>query len=359
MRRKWSRIRICRVVATAVVVLALVGVTAWLLVPGTWLVAGGSVRRLHGEQQAAELNAVRTTLIAAFVAVIGLFTYILNREGYFLSRRGQVAERYTKAVEQLSSSSPLARVGAIYSLESVLAEAPGYHASIVRTLAAFLRVNTRTAGDPPAVPAEDVNAAMTVLARRPERREDFQINLRGVILRGLDLCDRDLPGPARLHQVNLAESDLRGANLNQADLSEAVLDGADLSGVIAGSAGFERARLARANLTDATLPDARFQKAQLDGAILDHAHLNHADLTDAWLDEAQVHETSFNRAIMTRTSLGATDLSSCNLLRKNQVLVADLWNTTTLPDFLAHDTEVLAHRDECESRVRRPRPAPS
>ncbi|WP_158711613.1 pentapeptide repeat-containing protein [Streptomyces xylophagus] len=317
------------------------------------------MRRLHGEQQAAALNAVRTTLIAAFVAVIGLFTYILNRKGYFLSHRGQVAERYAKYVEQLSSGSPLVRVGAIHSLESVLAEAPGYHAKIVRTLAIFVRISTRAIGDPPAIPAEDVIAAMTVLACRPVRREDFQIDLSEVKLRGLNLHNGDLPGPARLHQVNLAGSDLSEANLSQADLSGAILDGANLSSVIADSASFEQVRLANANLTGAKLSYARFQKAELDGAVLNGAHLNHADLTDAWLDGAYVAETSFNCAIMTRASLGATDLSTSNLLRKNQVLVADLWNNTVLPEFLAHDTDVLNHLADVESRVRRPRPAHS
>ncbi|MDF9810770.1 pentapeptide repeat-containing protein [Streptomyces sp. SPB162] len=313
---------------------------------------------MSGEKQAAALNAVRATLVAAFVALTGSFTYLLNRQGYFLSRRGQVADRYTKAVEQLSSDRLMARIGAINSLESILREAPSYHWAIVSTLATFLRVTTKTVTPPP-VPEEDAIAAMIALARRPEGREEFRIDLSGVVLCGLDLRNRGLPGPARLRGVELTNSDLRKANLGKsADLSNAILEEANLSGIIATSAIFKRARMAGAKLTEAKLEGAQFQVAQLDGADLNMAHLNKADLTEAWLDEAQVYQTSFNCAFLTKTSFGRTDLSNCNLLRKDQLLKADLRGTTILPVLFARDPDVLAHVADCESRPRRTRPEP-
>ncbi|MGP9022806.1 pentapeptide repeat-containing protein [Streptomyces sp. BR1] len=64
----------------------------------------------------------------------------------------------------------------------------------------------------PPAPQDHVQAAITVLGRRPVRTEPFRIDLRDTDLRGLDLQG------ARLERARLA-----GARLDEADLSHARL----------------------------------------------------------------------------------------------------------------------------------------
>ena len=147
---------------------------------------------------------------------------------FLLSREGHMTDRYTKAIEQLGSEHLSVRVGAIYALERIMIDSPRDHPTIVEVLAAFVRESTRLPDpddrasdpEPPATdlkafltmpgPGTDVQAALTVLGRRPSRREDrAELNLRSTCLRGADLTHADLRGV-----------DLTSENLHRADLRE-------------------------------------------------------------------------------------------------------------------------------------------
>jgi uncharacterized protein YjbI with pentapeptide repeats len=91
----------------------------------------------------------------------------------------------------------------------------------------------------------DVQAALTVIARRDASRDTQRIDLTAAVL------------PFAL----LFDADLRRVRLASADLQDAVL---------------HRAALIDANLTDANLADAELIGADLSGAILAGADLNGA-----------------------------------------------------------------------------------
>ncbi|MEU6743299.1 TIR domain-containing protein [Streptosporangium sandarakinum] len=98
-------------------------------------------------------------------------------------------------------------------------------------------------------------------------RTPAMTDLRGAVLRGEDLSERDLREvdltgadltDAVLAGTDLSRAVLRGARLTGAVLDEARLTGADLRG-----ADLTRARLARADLRDAALAGSRWQRAAL------------------------------------------------------------------------------------------------
>ena len=152
--------------------------------------------------------------------------------------------------------------------------------TIVEVLAAFIRTAAPTAGKAAeaeegisreAKPVlEDVQAALTVIGRRPDSWTPVKPNLRrtglqGANLRGADLWDSDLRR-ADLWGAHLQGANLHGANLRGADFRDADLHGANLHGAL----------LQRANLHGAGLRDADLQDANLTGALLDRAAGLHA-----------------------------------------------------------------------------------
>jgi hypothetical protein len=151
------------------------------------------------------------------------------------------------------------RLGAIDALERVMIDSASDHPAIVELLAAFVRECTPVAApvpDPDAAgqpeqdprPAADLQAAVTVLGRRPAgRAERGRVNLTR----------------ANLFHANLAGVDLSGADLTLADLGCANLGGATLAG-----ANLTLANLTLANLTDVDLTGANLTEADLDASAL-------------------------------------------------------------------------------------------
>ncbi|KUL43773.1 hypothetical protein [Streptomyces regalis] len=138
---------------------------------------------------------------------------VFTARNYLLSREGQVTDRYATAIGQLASDKGDERMGGIYGLERIMADSPRDHYTIVEVLAAFVREHAQTPAAPDAVDARapaDVQAALTVLGRRPQRPE---LKLRPINLIGAWFCaligatiallllskwhDRQLARPAR------------------------------------------------------------------------------------------------------------------------------------------------------------------
>lgn len=140
------------------------------------------------------------------------------------------------------------RLGAIYALERIMIDSVGDHPTIVEVLAAFVRECTPAAASGPDLdagghpeqhprPATDLQAAVTVLGRRPAgRTERGRVNLTRANLAGADLTGAALAGAglagANLFHANLAGADLGGADLTLADLGCANLAGATLAGAM-------------------------------------------------------------------------------------------------------------------------------
>src|SRR5262249_18033436 len=239
---------------------------------------------------------------------------------YYLSRRGQLTDRYAKAITQLASEKLTERLGGIYALEHLMAESSRDHNTVVEVLAAFVRETTsstlvssatraqadadtkRAAAGPTEDrranrrPATDVQAALTVLARRPDRTEPNHLNLARTDLQGADLVGAQLQG------ANLEEAQLQGAKLGKAQLAGANLAGAQLQGADLGQAQLLRTILFKAQLQGAFLNEARVTVQQLRGAVIDASTQLDSELRPA-LDEAATPDGTLPSRVGRRSSL--------------------------------------------------------
>jgi hypothetical protein len=272
-RRLWSR-RASWLVATAL----LAGLLAIYLAAIAWaphhLVDQELLqdpRTTPGDRLNAEQGArLLVTSIAGALVVLGglIFTGV----NYRLSHRGQITDRFSKALERLSSAQLYGRTSGIHVLERVMHDSPGHLDDVIEVLAAFIREHAPAAhAEPPEVrrhgwrrrqqrpdadtcelparPALNVQAALTALGRRPRHSNSplASADLSNLHLRGARLDDMNLRGimfdGADLRDAQLENADLRGAQLNWAGLRRAMLNGADARG----------ARLTGADLREAGL----------------------------------------------------------------------------------------------------------
>jgi hypothetical protein len=256
-----------------------------------------------------------TTAIFGFGGVLvgALATILVGIVNYREARSGQVTDRLTRAVEQLGSSNPQVRMGAIYALEQIAydSKAPliarwrsfaaarvaaltrsrsdstanrhrSYVAYVATLLAALVRsrshLNDREVPDGVVlkVRAPDVQAALTVLCRLPVCDDHVQSDEKGK----LDLSRSDI-----------RRASLREAHLERADLSRALLQGADLRGANLRGAVLKEANLGR-------VPASRYR----DGADLSDANLTEADLTGAVLDRAVLTDAVLDGAIWSEST---------------------------------------------------------
>jgi hypothetical protein len=168
-------------------------------------------------------------------------------------------------------------LGGIYALERIAHDSPTHRIAVVEILGAFIRSHTpwppRLTGqyhaDAPIdqVPslqsrAPDVQAALTIIGRRPTLKDDPPLDLNQTDLRQANL------GKANLTAAVLAGANLTGAWLSEANLTMALLSGADLTGIQLRGANLTRAQLSGADLTEAQLDEANLLEAWLSGADL-------------------------------------------------------------------------------------------
>ena len=334
---------------------------------------------LDPKDRAAAEASTRTGLIAGLAGLGALGSLAIASRTYRLTQQGQITDQYTKAIEQLGSDKLDVRLGGVYALERIAADSQRDHPTVVEVLSAFVREHshpTRTTAPNPtiakvlaallrgrSVPAEvqqssparsgdndpkgpapqpkpttDVQAAVTVLGRLPQRRGVSRGDLSSALLAGARLGGANLSG-ARLDRANLSGARLGGANLsdawlNRANLSDAELDranlsdawlaGADLSGAGLGGADLSGAALFGADLSGAGLNRANLSGARLNRANLSGARLGGANLSDAWLD----------RADLSGAGLDGADLRETRDLTQPQLDAAHGDADTRLPDGL-------------------------
>ena len=288
-------------VGTAIALAAAVAAVVWLM-QGPQVIHPEGWDQLLAAEQSTATGQWRLMIVQATAALGAAVALAYTARNYRLSHRGQVTDRFTKALERLGSDELYVRIGGVHALGQVLHDAPDQHQHILDVLCAFIReragvsdqrlattpvgswIHPPTGSDPPAATevAEDVQAALTVLGRRPVRPED-SLELGHLQLRGARLNGADLTG------ASLDHADLTGAVLAGADLTRAWLDDADLTDAVLAGADLTDALLERADLTDARLDHADLTGALLNGADLTRAWLNGADLTRAYLTGALIH----------------------------------------------------------------------
>lgn len=287
---------------TLLIAVGVIGFLILLLGPiAKWATLGAN--QLAGKDKSDAVNTTRQILLAAAGGTAVLIGLGFTARTYYLSKRGQFTDRYTKAIAQLASEKLTERLGGIYALEHLMRESASDHATVVAVLAAFVR--ERAPADPAHVdpaalaaqqpgprPETDVQAALTVLARRPERPEPDHLDLSSTDLRGADLRWARLEG-ARLgqtwfHYANLSGAHLKSAFLRGAQFQHAWLVGAELEDVDLIDAQLEQANMGGAQLRNADLRRALLRKAHLRHANLKFALLSGACLEDAYLVDAQL-----------------------------------------------------------------------
>ncbi|WP_017623547.1 pentapeptide repeat-containing protein [Nocardiopsis chromatogenes] len=301
-----------------------------ILFPLTDWAAADSLTGLSGRDRADVIDATRRTLLQAAGGAAALMALVFTVRTYLLNRRGQQTQRFKDAVEQLGSDHTAVRIGGVYSLEHIMRESAEDHRTVVEVLSAFVR-ETSPAPDTAEEASgrrlgTDVQAALTVLGRRPPREETAPLNLHATDLRGAELMN------ARLQHANLSAALLGGANLSGARLEAARMRSADLNAARLRHAHLEGADLADARMEGADLLNARLAYARLWGALLLDADLGSADLEGAYmrnarLEGANLYAANLRRANLTgagleRADLRRTDLASVDGLHEQQTASA-------------------------------------
>jgi Pentapeptide repeats (8 copies) len=210
---------------------------------------------------AAALLGVLIGSSATFLA--GLLQYRQLGKQLTLVRSGQVTDRFTKAVEQLGSNNPQVRMGGVYALERIAHDSERDQSAVAAMLAALVRFHSHDTWLSEGVPllkirAPDVQAALTVLSRKPVCKDHVESNE---------------PGRLDLSETDLRRAILPNAQLQGADLSKARLEGANLRG-----AHLEGANLTGVNVGRFDPTSTRYQfGTDLSGAYLTGAKMDYVD----------------------------------------------------------------------------------
>ena len=292
----------------------------------------------------SQLGAITTSVVSATVAIIAL---LYTARTFSLSEQSQITERYARAIEQLGADKVDVRVGAIYSLERLMSDSPKDRRSITDVLAAYVRntsprktpIKEQTSPDcqseydnappvyasevdPAAIPKADIQAAVTVLGRRPQNKEGAsRIDLRAANLTGIDMIGAKFPGTdltgAVLSQANFSRADFRDAHLAYADLSAAHFFDAD----------FTNADLEGADISDANLYGANLTGTNLSASIAKRAQFTYlTDLEHIYLTRSgvQIDREETRPLRMTGTALSGSDLTDAYLVGADLTQLASL-----------------------------------
>lgn len=326
-------------------VIAAAGFLVLLLGPiATW---ASPVADLHGIDKANALNATRQTLLAGTGGIVVLAGAIFTARTYYLNRRGQLTDRYATAIALLASEKITERIGGVYALEHLMIESEREHETVTEVLAAFVREHTgvpmaddsdwraehhhQGAGAYPR-PDTDVQAALTVIGRRPRRPERNDVDLSLTDLCGADLSslnfDKVWLWRAKLRDAKLLGTSLKGTNLAWAQLQDAGLTHAQMQG---------------AHLMEAQLQKAVLIAAQVQDADLENAHLEGAYLAAADLENAKLKNTHLQGADLINYPTGKP-YRPARGLTVSQLADAVIDGSTRLPDELRQATNALPAR---------------
>jgi hypothetical protein len=336
--------RVVVLAATVGAVLAAMALLVWAIaaIPRVQ-VRGVIVEGQDRSVKTAELiDKYRSTLVQAiggvFLVVIGGASgaYFTWRQ-FIITREAEINARFANATAMLGHQDLQMRLGGIYALERIARDSPKDQWTIVETLAGFIRQHAPApAKTPDAAPSPrdvntlpplrtDIQAALTVLARRNQITEPGRIDLRRTDLARADLADAHLER-ALLWHAHLEVAHLRAAHLEGADLRNAHLENALLSSVYLEGALLSGAHLHGAYLVDAHLKDADLARAHLNSAMLRGAHL-----ADAMLAAVDLEGAILWGAHLDGVDLRSADLSKVYELTREQVVNAITDEHTKFP----------------------------
>ena len=125
----------------------------------------------------------------------------------------------------------------------------------------------------------------------------FYVNARGCNFEGADF-KKSLIYESSMLNVNLKNSDLRGASLSDSDLGLAELDGADLTNSMLRRVSFEAASLTKVNLDGAKLENVDFKNADLTCADFRYANLKSVNFEGATLDNTNFEGAKLQNTVV-------------------------------------------------------------
>lgn len=325
---------------------------------------GVNLKGLAPDAKTAAQGQLRLAVIQSLVAVGATVALIYTARTYRLTRRGQVTDRFTKALERLSSDKQYVRIGGILALEQILHDAPEQSEDAQTVLQNYLLEHTPKAGDewaetpdPEEPMAPEVQTALNAVAKA-SRHAVYRIRLPDRSLVLLDFHELDLMS------ADFRKSDFRGADLEKAHLWGVRMDYADLRNCDIRNATLVLASMRKAQLQYARTDNACFAHAFMKGARftdtgdgwatrgVDFRHTNlrfatfagmaftdcdfrHAELDGSNLRNASFKNCRLNKADLQGANLCGADLSGAKGLRRHQVASAKTDEETRLPAYLS------------------------
>ncbi|MET7485945.1 pentapeptide repeat-containing protein [Streptomyces sp. NPDC005538] len=321
---------------------------------------GVDLRSLKPEDRAAAQGQLRLAVIQSLVAVGAMVALLYTARTYRLTRRGQVTDRFTKALERLSSEREYVRIGGILALGQILHDARDQSEDAQTVLQNYIVEHTDEAGEdwaegdePTERPAPEVQTAVDALGAAT-RHAAYRLRLANRYLVRLNFAKLQLVS-ADLTGSDLRKSDLRKANLWDASLHSADLRLCDLRGAIFVSSSLRSARLQYSKLEGASFDHsllkyavfsegnhgwgargASFRHAVLSGAkmvgfTLTECDFRHADLNGANLRHATIQKCRFAKADLNGADLRGADLRGAFGLKADQLVGAETDQETKLP----------------------------
>lgn len=247
----------------------------------------------------------------------------IARGNYVLAIRANANERFAKAVELLSSEQVSARLGALYALEQLGADAADlYYATVVETISAYVRDRC-----PRLTGRTEEERTRPESTHRPSRR--VPRDLRGPYERA-DRPTTDIQAALSILGRIKPPSGLEPV---AADLSETELPNVQLA-----YAQLPNASFYRANLNGARLYGANLQGAKFFGCDLGRCYLRSANLSEAFLSGSSLDHVDLLDADLSGARLRAVDLTTAEFLTQRQLDGACGDDDTVLPEGLSVKT---------------------
>jgi uncharacterized protein YjbI with pentapeptide repeats len=280
------------ILLTALVIVIRWKVQKWQVEHIIWFTSKESFDRI--DEAGKTIAAILSGLVALVGGFVAWRNYRLTKKSLGVSQEGQIADRFTKAIEQLGAvdatgtKNLAVRLGGIYELGRIADQSERDHWPIVEQLCTYVRQNA------PLKPRKGTR----------ENQETLDPDIQAILT---FLCGQDRKSEKENQHLNLRQTDIHGADLHGAHLSGADLRAADLSGADLRAADLTEANLTEADLTKADLFGAKLHGAYLNRADLMWANLNGADLSGARLLDANLSGADFIGQVTLRSILDAKD----------------------------------------------------
>lgn len=338
MRLKPRSIRLrrgaVRIVLAGVCALALLVGIIWLLP----IVLTRTDSPISAKDLLDARNSVRVTLLQALGGLLLAIGLVFTERTFRLNREGQVTDRYSKAIEQLGNSSVDVRIGGVYALERIARDSRSDYGTITEVLCAFIREHTsepsergRSALSGPA--GADVQAAITVLARRHADDEDIDLSNSGLN----NLMMQGLWHRARFNYCRIADTIFTRSAMEGVSFSFSHVKVSGFNHISARGASFVHGKV-QAWFVDADLRDADFYGCNLTGSDFS-ARYDESKLMMS--KPARLAGSRFTLANLTDVDLTGVDLSEVRGMTEGQLAQA-ITDAHTIPPTVFADEPVRA-----------------